>query len=564
MFRDLGTNILIKAMIIKGNHDLNRLHKSTINARKNNEKLLFKIIKAGQNSEFGKKHNFSKIKTVEDFRRNVPLSTYEDYEPYIERMINNNEEDILTSFPLVGYAQTSGSTGKPKFIPLTKQTTNAYKNNTLTMMMAMTDKYCREKYGQGLKPGRGMFICLDFDDNLPNGRSASNVPETTSKQLGFLFPYLTNPPFKHLFKIKDVSTFYLINRFALEDKNTMFIFSIFFSSVYEILTYMKTHWEALVEDIEKGTINDIARPVPSVREEVEKVIKPNPERAAELRKEFEKGVDETFLNRLWPNLSVIYGIATSVYTPYTRSVREMAGDIPFDHSIYGASEGLIGTVDHLNDERRLLVLDSCYFEFIDIENDNNILSLDELEVGKEYEIVLTNQAGLYRYHMGDIVRVDSYLNDCPYLVFSHRKGHLISITGEKTSEEHLEDVVKKIEEESKTKIDDWSVYVRSGTGHKSVYALLLENSDGKDLSKYSEMADEYLRKVNKIYDRFRKTGPIAPLKIENQEPGAHKAWRDYKVSQGVSSIQVKPVRVLDNDEKLDFFTSRIVEKTEEQ
>ena len=166
--------------------------------------------------------------------------------------------------------------------------------------------------------------------------------------------------------------------------------------------------------------------------------------------------------------------------------------------------------------------------------------------------------------MGDIVRVDSYLNDCPYLVFSHRKGHLISITGEKTSEEHLEDVVKKIEEESKTKIDDWSVYVRSGTGHKSVYALLLENSDGKDLSKYSEMADEYLRKVNKIYDRFRKTGPIAPLEIENQESGAHKAWRDYKVSQGVSSIQVKPVRVLDNDEKLDFFTSRIVEKTEEQ
>ena len=143
MFRDLGTYFLIKSMIIKGNYDLNRLHKSTINARKNNEKLLFKIIKAGQNSEFGKKHNFSEIKTVEDFRRNVPLSTYEDYEPYIERMISNNEEDILTSFPLVGYAQTSGSTGKPKFIPLTKQTTSAYKNNTLTMMMALTDKYCR-------------------------------------------------------------------------------------------------------------------------------------------------------------------------------------------------------------------------------------------------------------------------------------------------------------------------------------------------------------------------------------------------------------------------------------
>ena len=557
-FRDIYTYFLIKSLINKGNYDLRRLHRNTIDSRKKNEKLLFKIIKAGQNSEFGKKHHFSEIKTVEDFRKNVPLSTYDDYEPYIERMIHNNEEDILTSYPLVGYAQTSGSTGKPKFIPLTTQTTSSYKSNTLTMMMAMADRYCREKYGRPLKPGRGMFICLDFDDNLPNGRSASNVPEITSEQFSFLFPYLTNVPFKHLFKIKDVSTFYLMNRFALEDRNTMYIFGIFFSSVYEVLTYMRNYWEILVEDIEKGTLNDISRPVPAVKKELESVIKPNPERAAELRREFEKGFDETILKRIWPNLSVIYGIATSVYTPYTKSVREIAGDIPFDHSIYGASEGLIGTVDKLNDERRLLVLDSCYFEFIDEENDNKILSLDELEVGKEYELVLTNQAGLYRYHMGDIIRVDSYVNDCPYIVFSHRKGHLISISGEKTSEEHLQDLIKEIEKEAGVRIDDWAVYVCQGKGHKSSYALLIENSEGKDLSSYAEKADEYLRKINKIYDRFRFTGPIDQLVIENQKPGTHEEWRQHKVSQGVSLIQVKPVKVLDNSEKLDFFTSRIL------
>ena len=297
-----------------------------------------------------------------------------------------------------------------------------------------------------------MFICLDFDENLPNGRSASNVPEITSKELSFLFPYLTNVPFNHLFKIKNVSTFYLMNRFALEDRNTMYIFGIFFSTVYEVLTYMRNHWEALVDDIEKGTLSDISKASPEVRKEVGSVIKPNPERAAELRREFEKGFDETILKRIWPNLSVIYGIATSVYTPYTMIVREIASDIPFDHSIYGASEGLIGTVDKLNDERRLLVLDSCYFEFLDEEDRNKILSLDELEIGKEYELVLTNQAGLYRYHMGDIVKVDSYMNDCPYIVFSHREGHLISVSGEKTSEEHLQSVINEIEKESGTKI----------------------------------------------------------------------------------------------------------------
>jgi hypothetical protein len=545
-------------MVLKGKLDLKSLIGNTVNARQKNEKLLFKTLKAGEKTEFGKLHHFDEVKTVEDYRRNVPLSTYEDYAPYIDRMINNNEEDLLISYPLIGYSQTSGSTGKPKFIPLTQKIASTYQKYTLTNMMALTDEYCRKQFGRPLKPGRGIFICVDFDEKLPNGRSASNVPETTSKQLGFLYPYLLNPPFKKLFRNKDVAPYYIMLRFALEDRNTMYIFSVFFSVIYELLSYMRTNWEIFVNDIENGTISDLARATPEIREELMKVIKPNPERAAELRKEFEKGFDETILQRIWPNLSVIYGIASSVYTIYANNVRKIAGDVPFDYSIYGASEGLLGAPFQLNIEDRVLVIDSCYYEFIPEDDESKILSIDELEIGKEYELVITNQAGLYRYRMGDIVQVKDYINQCPNIIFTRRKGHMISICGEKTTENDMQVIIRELQEAAGCTILNWILYVNHDT-RPSHYTLLIENEEGKDLRGYAGLVDQTLQRINPLYERFIRNRGISPATIANQKSGTHAEWRDLLVRKGVAPTQVKPVRVLDNNEKIDFFLSRIAD-----
>lgn len=558
MNRDLGTYLLIKGIIAKGRLDLRDLNKNTINTGKKNKDLLFRILKDNRNCEFGKKHNFAEIKTIEDYRKQVPLSTFDDYYPYVQRMIDNNEEGLLFSYPLVAYAQTSGTTGKHKFIPLTQKEIDVYKKYTLTTMMAMTDAYCREKYGRPLKPGRGMFICADFEDKLPNGYSATNVPEITAKQLAKLYPYLTNSPFERLFKMSEISSYYVAMRFALEDINTMYIFSVFFSVIYDILQYLKNNWEVLVDDIANGTINEMSKASDAIREEMKPFIKPNPERAAQLRKEFEKGFDETILKRIWPNLSVIYGIGTSIYTTYTDNVRKITGDIPFDFSIYGASEGLFATPDSLNEENRLLLPDSCFFEFIPVGEEDKILLIDELEADKEYEIVITNQAGLYRYRLGDIIKVVGFKNECPYITFSRRKGHLISITGEKTAEHHIEEVINEIAKACGCELHEWVIYVNSDTtpGH---YTIAIENDENKDLSVYSEMVEELLCKINPIYGRFRRIKTIKPLTIVNQKPGSHKQWKEHMVEKGTAATQVKPVRVLDSKEKIEFFTERLVD-----
>ena len=122
MFRDLVTGIIIRAMIAKGRLDVKRMHRQASMARKNNDRLLFSILKTNQNSEIGRKYKFDQIKTIEDYRQSVPFSSFNDYEDYVLRMIDNNEDNLMTSLPVIGYAQSSGSVGSRKMIPITQQT----------------------------------------------------------------------------------------------------------------------------------------------------------------------------------------------------------------------------------------------------------------------------------------------------------------------------------------------------------------------------------------------------------------------------------------------------------
>lgn len=557
--RDILTYLIIKMMIIKGNIDLNHLWENTKNARKKNEKLLFDIIRKNRDCAFGKAHHFDEIKTLEDYRRNVPLSVFADYEDDINRMINNNEEGRLFSAPLVGYAKTSGSTGSIKYIPLSQSEVDIFTSNTLTIMMALADRYQREKYGHGMKPGRGMFSAPSMEDFLPNGRLCSNIADVAAMQLGFIYPYIINIPFKKLFKMNEVEPKYINLRFGLEDPNTAYIFGIFTSNLSDILNYMKQNWSILVNDIEKGTISEIAMADETTRKKLLKVIKPNPKRAAELRKEFEKGFDETIIRRIWPNIAVISSIGNGIFAPFTKDVRRYAGDVPIDFLIYGASEGLFATVDALESEKRLLIVDSCYYEFIPQDDETKICSIDELEIGKEYELIITNQAGLYRYHCGDIIKVESYMNECPYITFSYRKGHLLSLSGEKTTEEHMGAVIEKLKE--KAGCDNLSWVVTSDTDTFPIhYTLLLENDQGLDLSVYSEFANEELMKINPRYADMLFFMVMGNMKIKNLKKGTFEEWKQYLVTEkGVSPTQVKPVTVLDNEEKTKFFLNRVME-----
>ena len=432
-------------------------------------------------------------------------------------------------------------------------------------MLALADKYHKEKYGKHLKPGRGIFTCPAFDQYLPNGLPCSNVADVAARQLGFLYPYILTVPFKKLFNSEEADSKYMNFRLGLEDPNLLYMFSIFFMNFTDLFKYLENNWEIIVDDIEKGTISDLACASEKTKERLSKILKPNPKRAKELRKIFKKGFNLTIMKKIWPNLSVMCGIGTSSFVPFTKIARKYTKGIPFDFSIYGASEGLYAAVDETEGKKMLLLVDSCYYEFIPVDDEDKICSLDELKEGKEYEIVITNQSGLYRYKCGDVIRVVDYMNDCPYIQFSYRKGQLLNLTGEKTTEEHMAEVVKKIEKKAKCKIGSWSVYTNYDS-YPYNYVLLLENKEGKDLREFSKYANNSLKKINPRFMVFFNEKELGEMVIENLKFGTQDEWKKKQVKEkGTAVTQYKPVRILDSEEKKEFFMKRIVKiKNEEK
>ena len=554
--RNLLTDLIIRIMVSRGKRGLKMMHQNSINGRSKNDELLFRILRKNQTCEYGKRYHFDEIHSIEDYRRMVPISDYSCYEPYIQRMINNNETNLITSLPLVGYSQSSGSIGTRKFVPLTRDSVNTYTNYTFTRMMANADNYWKAHGKKGLNPGRGVYTVPGYSEHLPNGLPCTNASDVPAQQLSFLFPYILITPFPKLYTAQEIDHRYIYFRFALEDTTTMFFFGIFFKDIVDYFKYLETNWEPLLDDIASGTISEFAHADKKTKAELMHYIRPNPERAAQLRKEFEKGFDDTIIARIWPNLQVINAIGTATFETFANLARKHTRGIPFDFSIYGASEGLFAAADSLESPNQLLLLDSCYYEFIPEDDESRILSIDELEIGKRYEIIITNQSGLYRYRCGDVIIVIDYLNECPYIQFVYRKGQLLNLTGEKTTEEHMRQAVHELENESSVSIHHWAVY-NSTDDYPFHYVLLVENEEEKDLSGYSAFLHESLKDINIRYNHFINTRKIGSIQIRNLKYGTNKVWMEKQVAKGVPPSQVKPVRILDTPEKMDFFLSAI-------
>ena len=558
MIKKLLSNAAMHLMVLKGNGSLRKLEKDSEDPMKENLRLLKKIIKTNKNTAFGKAHDFASIKTVEDFRARVPESVYEDYAEDIEKVKDRKAENLLTASKILGYSRTSGSSGVPKFIPATTQSLKAYTKYTWTRALALGAKELK-KQGKKFKAGRGVFLSPATNELLPDGTICSNIAEIGARKFGVIYPYILTVPTANIFDVHDGDYIYEIYRFALMDERVTFFFSVFFSVNVSQIAYLEQNWETLVDDIEKGTISDSVKLKPEVKAELMKHIKPMPERGKYLRAQFEQGFDSTLFKRLWPNLTVMSGVGNASFKPSADYVRGLCEGVPFDFSIYGASEALVGAVYRLEDTDMQLLVDSCFYEFVpydDSDSDRHYLTLDQLEVGGKYEILITTQAGLYRYKLKDVLEVKGFRGKCPLISFVFRKGQLFNIAGEKFSEEDARTTIEMFEKAHGVKLDGWLFY-QDDSVMPSRYSLVVESDLDIDWDSCIDEIEGYIGYCNKRYPGQREKAFISRLVVEKQKAGTHAAWAQRCVDLGASAAQVKPVHSLDNAEKKEFFLSRI-------
>ncbi len=551
--------IAMRIMVRKGMRSLRHLEKASEDPMRENAALLKKILKQNSRTEFGRLHHFDEIRSIEDFRQNVPVSVYEDYVPYLERM-KAGEANVLTSSKLLGFSRTSGSSGVPKYIPATAASLKAYVKYTWTRALAL-GALDLKRQGKKYHPGRGVFLSPATNEFLPNGLPCSNIAEIGAREYGFFYPFILTVPTRKLFDMHDGDYIYNIYRFALADEDATFFFSVFLSINVSQIAYLKKNWRVIVDDIEKGVISESVPLKPEVREELSALIRPMPKRAAYLRAQFEQGFDETLFRRLWPHMAVICGIGNASFKPSADYVRSMSEGIPFDFNIYGASEGLVAACYRLNDTDMQLLTDSCFYEFIPEGGDGSrTLTLDQLKAGEKYEILITTQAGLYRYHLKDVIEVRGFRGKCPLISFVYRKGQLFNIAGEKFSEEDARNTVEMLEQAHGVTIEHWLFY-QDDSIMPSRYSLVVESDVDLDWDGCIDELEEYMGQCNKRYSGQRAKSFISRLIVQHQQPGTHDAWAARCVAQGASAAQVKPVHSLDNEQKREFFLGRLLNTT---
>ncbi len=401
--------LVLRILITKGNRNLKTLEKNVKNGKQLNRDTLFRILQDNKDTVYGKKHHFADVKTVEDYKKLVPVSSFEDYADDIEKMRDEGAEGLLTSYPIVFYAMSSGSCGRPKDFPVSQEEIDCYANYAATRLFSCAETYHRKKYGKGFPRGRGLNTMVVKSTLTEQGvRKGWISCAAVESQKAFL-KYLLTSPEEVLFPTEDCDMKYLQIRYALEERDLVFMVANFMVYLVELMNYAKGNWEMLCKDIEKGTIDPSVQLGEKTRKALEAKLRPNPKRADELRKLAAEGFANPWLPKIWPRLSWIGAVGSNNFSPYTTKMRALAGDKVFiDFMQYGASESLIGCTRQSEEQAFVLIPDSCYYEFIPVEAEDGCeetLDITQLEVGKEYELLRTNKGGMCRYRVTGVVRV---------------------------------------------------------------------------------------------------------------------------------------------------------------
>lgn len=522
---------------------------------KYNTELLMKILEDNKDTEYGLKYDFANIKSIEEYQAKVPVTDYDSYADYIYRMTENGEKNLITAYDIIHYAKSSGTMGNPKRIPVSSlhhEINIKYDYEYLFSLFA-------EK--EGIDWIQYPFLNLTelSISTLPSGDSYGSISGKIMTGFGDQLSDFITSPIEALIPSIKTDTRYVHARFGLVNPDIRYTVTSFVSLFLESLRYLKNNWELLVDDIEKGTIDESVRMPDEVRESLLGKIEPMPERAAELRKIFEEGFEEPVVPKIWPNMLLLIGCGSGGFAHYVEKIKEFTGpDIDFALIGLTASEGLFSLFVELDNPDAILIPDSMFYEFlpVDAEEDfSKIVTLDKLEVGKDYEIVTTNLSGFYRYRMKDIVRCVGMYNNTPMVEFLYRLDQCLCLMGEKVNEENLRAAAYKTEEDLGFNLVDFSVYADHHASPMR-YVFLMEVED---------MPDEVTKELvhEKLNENFCATDPVLCYKIQRGllekaevyflQPETYMFYKELMVARGASSSQVKPPRILCDEPAIRFF-----------
>lgn len=518
-----------------------------------NTELLMRMLDDNKDTEYGRKYGFADIKSVAEFQERVPLTTFDDYAGYVYRMTEGGESGLISAYNIAHYAKTSGTMGNPKRIPVSDRAMGVMNRYN----MQLRTKVICDAIGFDWANPPYLNLIESQLTTLKNGATYGAISAKVIGQMGDYLSMLMTSPLEALVPDPKTNTRYLHARFALMNPEITSMGFSFSSILLELMQYIESEWEMLVDDIEKGTIDESVKMPADVRASVLGKIQPMPERAAQLREIFSQGFDEPIMPKIWPNLTIFSGVATGGFATYYNKLRQRyAGDgVRLFYVGLNASEGILSVPMDVDCPDSVLIPDSVFYEFIpiDSEDQGDIVTIDGVEVGKTYEIVITNQSGFYRYRIRDAVKVTGMYNNTPMIQFQYRIDQTISVLGEKTTELVLRGVAERVERELGYSMEDFSVFGDVDSVPMR-YVMLMEATlpEGLDPGAVAAELDKGLCEGNPSYGDKVAKGMLDHLRLLFLQPETYLLYRDVMISKGAASAQLKPPRIL-NEIQRRFF-----------
>ena len=449
--------------------------------------VFFDLLARLKTTHYGRKYAASQIRNIKDFQKTIPVTDYEHLFPFIEKTMNG-DSDILWPGKTQWFAKSSGTTNdKSKYIPITDD--NLFDNHVAAGWDAMSILY-----------GNRMDARIFDGKNLIMGGSLRSINDNIT--------------------IGDVSAI-LLHRMPAVGRP-------FYTPDFE--TALLANWDEKIDKIASLCSKEDVVMFAGV-----------PTWTIVLFKRILEITGKQNIREVWPNVKTYFHGGVG-FDPYVSQFKDFlpGNDIEY-YEVYNASEGYFAVQDRLNEKGMLLLLDNAiYYEFIPVneveKEDPLVLTLQDVEVGKDYCIVISTSSGLWRYKPGDVVR---FVSKEPYrIMVSGRTKHFINVFGEEVMVHNTDQALSETCKMTDAVISEYTVApIYMDHQGKGGHEWLIEfERVPKDLSYFSQLLDEKLRCVNSDYDAKRyKDMALQPLKISVAPMHSFSNWLRSKGKIGGQS-----------------------------
>jgi hypothetical protein len=486
---------------------------------------LLRILRKNAHTEYGRRYGFRQLHTAKDFATQVPVVEYGDIEADIER-IKQGQTNVLTAEPTIMFSITSGTSAKPKFIPITRSGQNRTKQ-------LMSQWFCRARrdhptlFDKGIFDITGAAIEGCCECGIPYGSASGMIHTTLPRIMKHTFCTPPEAP-----EIAD----YELRYYALA--RAAYATELSFIGTPNPLTLTRfseagaRHAESIVRCVHNGWFSE------SIRNEcdyhsnglplsLKTMMRPNKVRAEFLAKVLaETGALSP--RDCWPDLALIGCWLGGSIGFHANALTAVYGNVPHRDLGYMASEGSITIPFKDATSAGLLALRNHYYEFIPLSETGLpspvALGAHELEAGQCYKILLTNENGLYRYDINDIVRVEGFYKHTPLISFVRKSGAMTNIVGEKLHLNQLLLAIQNLQAQFSLEIRQFRAAPDISLRRYDVFLDIRKELPVPFLhDEFLPALDDYLCKCNMEYAAKRKSGRLLSPRIHLMTVGWEQA-----------------------------------------